>query len=138
MDAPFEIFLAAPPGLEPLLRDEAAALGLPAPRAVPGGVTFTGGWPEVWRANLHLRGASRVLARIGAFRALHLAQLDKRARKFPWADTLRPDVPVRVDVTSRASRASTTPAPPASASPPPSPRPSAPRSPTPPTSPTTP
>ena len=62
--APFEIFLAAPPGLEPLLRDEAAALGLPQPKAVPGGVTFTGGWPEVWRANLHLRGATRVLARI--------------------------------------------------------------------------
>ena len=35
----FEIFLAAPPGLEPVLRDEAAALGLPAPRPVPGGVT---------------------------------------------------------------------------------------------------
>ena len=103
MDA-FEIFLAAPPGLEPVLRDEAAALGFPAPRAVPGGVTFTGGWPDVWRANLHLRGASRVLARIGAFRALHLAQLDKRARKFPWSHTLRPDVPVRVDVTSHASR----------------------------------
>ena len=93
MDAPFEIFLAAPPGLEPLLADEAAALGLPAPTPVPGGVTLQGGWPEVWRANLHLRGASRVLARIAAFRALHLAQLDKRARKLPWADTLRPDVP---------------------------------------------
>jgi putative N6-adenine-specific DNA methylase len=102
--ARFEIFLAAPPGLEPLLRAEAAALGLPDPAAVPGGVTVQGGWPEVGRANLQLRGASRVLARIGAFRALHLAQLDKRARKFPWADTLRPDVPLRVEVTCRASR----------------------------------
>ena len=77
---------------------------LPRPQAVPGGVTFKGAWPEVWRANLHLRGACRVLARIGAFRALHLAQLDKRARKFPWAVTLRPDIPVRVDATCRASR----------------------------------
>ena len=99
----FEIFLAAPPGLEPLVADEAAALGLPAPRAVPGGVTLQGGWPEVWRANLHLRGASRVLARIAEFRALHLAQLDKRARKLPWADTLRPDVPLRIEATCHRS-----------------------------------
>ena len=98
------IFLAAAPGLEPLLRDEAAALGLDDPKPVPGGVTVTGGWPDVWRANLHLRGASRVLARFAAFRALHLAQLDKRARKLPWAELLRPDVPLRVEATSRASR----------------------------------
>ena len=103
-DQQFEIFLAGPPGLEPLLEAEAAALGLPGPKAVPGGVVFQGGWPEVWRANLHIRGASRVLARIGGFRALHLAQFDKRARKFPWADALRADVPVRVEVATRSSR----------------------------------
>ncbi len=104
MSAPFEIFLAAPPGLEPLLADEATALGLPAPRATPGGVTLLGTWPDVWRANLHLRGATRVLARIAAFRALHLAQLDKRAHKIAWADTLLPTIPVRVEATCRASR----------------------------------
>jgi putative N6-adenine-specific DNA methylase len=101
---PFDLFLATAPGLEPLLRDEAVALGLPSPQAVPGGVTLVGGWPEAWRANLHLRGATRVLARIASFRALHLAQLDKRARKLPWAETLRPDVPIRIDVTTRKSR----------------------------------
>jgi putative N6-adenine-specific DNA methylase len=51
-----------------------------------------------------LRGAGRVLARIGAFRAMHLAQLDKRARKFPWGAVLRPEVAVRVEVSCRASR----------------------------------
>ncbi|MFO1144587.1 MAG: class I SAM-dependent RNA methyltransferase [Amaricoccus sp.] len=100
----FEIFLAAPPGLEPLLRAEAAAAGFGDPKAVPGGVTTTGGWPEVWRANLELRGASRVLARLAAVRALHLAQLDKRARKLAWGDTLRAEVPLRLDVTTRKSR----------------------------------
>ncbi|MFO1210959.1 MAG: class I SAM-dependent RNA methyltransferase [Amaricoccus sp.] len=104
MPAPFEIFLAAPPGLEPLLCAEAAAAGFAAPSAVPGGVTVLGGWPEVWRANLELRGAGRVLARIGAFRAMHLAQLDKRARKLAWGDVLRADVPLRLDVTTRKSR----------------------------------
>ncbi len=101
--APFEIFLAAPPGLEALLRDEAADLGS-RPRAVPGGVIFQGDWPDVWGANLQVRGAGRVLARIASFRALHLAQLDKRARKLPWGDTLRADVPVRIDVTTHKSR----------------------------------
>ncbi|KUP92436.1 THUMP domain-containing class I SAM-dependent RNA methyltransferase [Tritonibacter horizontis] len=96
--SPFEIFLIATPGLETVLCQEAQALGFTAARQVPGGVSFDGGWPDVWRANLHLRGATRVLARIGSFRAFHLAQLDKRARKFPWGDTLRPDVPVKVEV----------------------------------------
>ncbi len=101
----FEIFLMAPPGLETTLAEEAEAAGFPDPVVVPGGVTFRGGWPDVWRANLTLRGAGRVLARIGEFRAFHLAQLDKRARKFPWRDVLRADVPVRVEVaTNRKSK----------------------------------
>lgn len=104
MAAPFEIFLVAPPGLEPQLLAEARALGLPQPQAVPGGVTLIGGWPEVWRANLMCRGATRVLARVARFRALHLAQLDKRARKVDWAAFLRPDRPVRVEATCRKSR----------------------------------
>lgn len=71
---------------------------------VPGGVETRGGWSEVWRANLALRCATRVLVRVGEFRVMHLAQLDKRARKFPWAEVLRPDIPVRVEATSRKSR----------------------------------
>jgi putative N6-adenine-specific DNA methylase len=99
-----EIFLVATPGLEAPLCDEARALRFKDVKIVPGGVTVQGGWPEVWRANLEIRGAGRVLVRIGAFRAMHLAQLDKRARKFPWGETLRPDVPVRVEATCRKSR----------------------------------
>lgn len=102
--APFEIFLVATPGLEPALRAEAAALGFANPKQVEGGVTFTGGWPEVWRANLELRGATRVLARFASFRAMHLAQLDRRARKLPWAAILRPDVAVAVEATCRKSK----------------------------------
>ncbi|MFC6689258.1 THUMP domain-containing class I SAM-dependent RNA methyltransferase [Jhaorihella thermophila] len=100
----FEIFLVAPPGLEPVLHDEAVQAGFAGARVVPGGVSFRGGWAQVWRANLTLRGATRVLARIGEFRAFHLAQLDKRARKFDWASVLRPDVPVRVEVTCKRSK----------------------------------
>lgn len=100
----FEIFLQTAPGLEPALQAEAVAAGFADATAVPGGVTLQGGWPEVWRANLTLRGADRVLARIGSFRAMHLAQLDKRSRKFPWAEVLRADVPIKVETTCHASR----------------------------------
>lgn len=99
-----DLFLAAPPGLEAVTADEARAAGFRAVASIPGGVTLKGGWPEVWRAHLDLRTPNRVLVRLGSFRALHLAQLDKRARKFPWSETLRPDVPLRVEATTRASR----------------------------------
>jgi putative N6-adenine-specific DNA methylase len=98
------IFLVAAPGLEALLAEEAAQAGFEAPAAVPGGVRLQGGWDEVWRANLQLRGATRVLVRVGGFRALHLAQLDRRLRRFPWGALLRPDRPVRVEAAARASR----------------------------------
>lgn len=100
----FEIFLVAPPGLEPVLADEARAAGFATPTASPGGVTTHGNWSEVWRANLTLRGATRVLVRLGSFRAFHLAQLDKRARKFPWAEFLRPDMPVRIEAVCKRSK----------------------------------
>lgn len=100
----FEIFVVVFPGLEAVLCAEMRVLGFKTPKPVAGGAVFRGGWADVWRANLEVRGASKVLARIGGFRALHLAQLDKRARKFPWAHVLRPDVPVRVEVSCKSSR----------------------------------
>jgi putative N6-adenine-specific DNA methylase len=104
MEPPFEIFLTAPPGLEPLLADEARAAGFAAPVAGPGGVTVQGGWPEVWRANLDLRGAGRVLVRVATFRALHLAQLDKRARRVDWRALLPQGAALRVEAACHASR----------------------------------
>jgi putative N6-adenine-specific DNA methylase len=74
------------------------------PRVVPGGVTIRGGWPEVWRANLWLRGAGRVLAVVGELRALHLNELKLLTRQVPWKDVLRPDVPFRVEATCSKSR----------------------------------
>lgn len=100
----FDIFLVAPPGLEPLVAEEAREKGFADPRAVPGGVDIKGGWPEVWRANLVLRGPARVLVRVAAFRAMHLAQLDKRARKVDWGSVLRSDRPVKVEATCRKSK----------------------------------
>jgi putative N6-adenine-specific DNA methylase len=103
-DARFEIFLAAPPGLEEVLCAEVRSKGFNSTRTVPGGVTVRGGWPEVWRANLWVRGAGRVLAVLASFKALHLDGLEARARKVPWGEVLRPDVPFRVEATCAKSR----------------------------------
>jgi putative N6-adenine-specific DNA methylase len=99
----FEIFLVAVPGLEGPLCAEARAHGFTA-KTVSGGVTIKGGWPQVWRANLELRGPSRILARIDEFRVVHLAKLDTRARQVPWSTILRRDVPVRVEASCKSSR----------------------------------
>ncbi|MFT8674640.1 MAG: class I SAM-dependent RNA methyltransferase [Acetobacter sp.] len=103
-DRDFEIFLAAVPGLEPVLYDEIRLKGFKNPAVIPGGVTIRGGWPEVWRANLWVRGASKVLARLEKFRVIHLAQLDRRARQVPWSEILRADVPFRVEAVCAGSR----------------------------------
>jgi putative N6-adenine-specific DNA methylase len=100
----FEIFLATAPGLEPALFEEVRGKGFRRPKAVPGGVVIQGGWPEAWRANLWIRGAGRVLARIASFRAVHLAQLDEKARRVDWAGVLRADVPFRVEASCAKSR----------------------------------
>jgi putative N6-adenine-specific DNA methylase len=100
----FEIFLVTTPGLEPVLCEEVRSKGFNSARAVPGGVTIKGGWPEVWRANLWIRGAGRVLAHLASFAVVQLADLAKQARKVPWANVLRPDVPFRVEATCRKSR----------------------------------
>ena len=100
----FGIFMGCAPGLEAWLAEEAVERGFDGVEAVGGGVICRGDWPEVWRANLEMRGASRVLVRVAEFRAFHLAQMDKRARKVAWGEVLRPDVPVRVEATCRKSK----------------------------------
>ncbi|MEQ1649944.1 MAG: THUMP domain-containing protein [Hyphomicrobiaceae bacterium] len=100
----FEIFLVAAPGLEDVLCAEVRSKAFKQVKAVPGGVTVKGGWPDVWRANLWIRGAGRVIANLDSFKVDHLALLEKRSRQVPWADVLRADVPFRVEVTCKKSR----------------------------------
>lgn len=100
----FEIFLATAPGLESALYEEVRTKGFKQAKTVKGGVTIKGGWPEVWRANLWVRGASRVLARIASFKVTHLAQLEAHTRELPWSDILNPDLPFHVKVSCSKSR----------------------------------
>ena len=94
----FEIFITTQLGLEHLLHDEIKKFEFTNPVLLVGGVSITGDWVDVWKANMYLRGATKVLARIGEFRAFHLAQLDKRARKFPWHITISKSMSIKAEV----------------------------------------
>ncbi|WP_164009370.1 THUMP domain-containing class I SAM-dependent RNA methyltransferase [Pyxidicoccus trucidator] len=63
-----QIYVSTLPGLEPALEAEASALGWK-PRRVEGGVELEGPAGLHQEANLRLRTASRVLLRVGTFRA---------------------------------------------------------------------
>ena len=102
--ADLDIFLVAAPGLESVLCAEARERGFRDARTIAGGVTVKGGWPEVWRANLELRGPARVLARIASFRAEQFSELDKRSRRVDWGAVLRKDKPFRVEASCTKSR----------------------------------
>lgn len=99
----FEIFLVATPGLEGPLCAEARANGFKA-KTVAGGVALKGGWSDVWRANLQLRGPTRIMARIDSFHVTHLSQLDKRARRVPWHQVLKRNKPFRVEASCKSSK----------------------------------
>src|SRR6185437_6854289 len=74
--AAFELFAVCAPGLETLVAAELRALGALPGAVEPGGVAFSGAEQTMFRANLHSRIASRVMARVGRFRARHDAARD--------------------------------------------------------------
>ncbi len=87
-----DFFISAAPGLEKLCFDELMALPLSAKeaRAVPGGVAFKARVHDAYLANLHLRTASRILMRIGEFKASGFPQLEYFIQDFPWELYLHP------------------------------------------------
>ena len=98
-----ECFAAAAPGLEPLVLAEAQKLGLPV-RAEEGGVAWSGDVRSVITANVGLRIASRVLVRVAEFDARSFIELERWAKRIPWALSVAPGATVRFRVTCRQSR----------------------------------
>jgi len=109
-----EIFVVTAPGVKPYTLKELKGLGLanrasrPAPGKgspeEPGGITFYGDLEDVYRANLHLRTASRVLVRLGSFRATAFSELRKKAGRLPWEKYAAPGQPLALRVTCHKSR----------------------------------
>ena len=128
-------FAVTAPGLEPFTAQELRSLDLlPAPEKIHreerkeaktfaeeeenlralrgfavqkefGGVTFKGNLAALYRANLHLRTASRILARLGNFfHATTFPELQKRLSRLPWERFLAPGQPVSIRVTCHKSK----------------------------------
>jgi putative N6-adenine-specific DNA methylase len=113
------LFAVCTPGLEPFTALELAQIGLiptspPVPPVVSspggdpgsefGGIESQGSLHDLYRANLSLRTASRVLLRLGEFHASAFAELRRKVGQLPWERFLAPGKPVALRVTCRASR----------------------------------
>jgi putative N6-adenine-specific DNA methylase len=99
---PFDLFAITAPGLEPVCASELEALGA-APDVTAGGVSWQGDWRSLVRANLELRTASRIVARIGSFRARSFHELERRAPKLAWSRFIAGGA-VALRVTARKSK----------------------------------
>jgi putative N6-adenine-specific DNA methylase len=69
-----------------------------------GGVPFAGDRTALYRANLYLRTANRILVRLGEFPAVGFGELRKRAARLPWERCLAPGQAVALRVTCHKSR----------------------------------
>lgn len=96
-------FASCPPGLEPWVADELRALGF-APTLDEGGCVFACDAEGLYRANLELRIATRVVVRVAEFHAGHFIELEKQGMAMDWAAWLPQAVTTRVEATCYRSK----------------------------------
>ncbi len=104
-----QFFAVSTPGLEPFVAQELHQLGLmggdeSGSPYEPGGIEFQGSLHDVYRANLYLRAASRVLVRLGRFYVAEFAELRRKAGRLHWENYLAPEQPIALRVTCQKSR----------------------------------
>ncbi len=80
------------------------AIGLEEVRTTPGGVAFRGELRDLYRANLWLRTAGRIVVRLGEFGSRDFPDLYKKTLRLPWGRFIRPGTALRVRAVSRRSR----------------------------------
>jgi len=103
MTAPQNLFVTCAPGVEPFLDAELEALRARKRERQVGGVSFEGGWQDIWRANLELRTGIRVLSRVGRFQARDADELYRGVMKVDWSRYLGPEATIAVRAHSRDS-----------------------------------
>jgi putative N6-adenine-specific DNA methylase len=106
-----KLFAVCAPGLEPFTSQELEELRLslspPGEKKHAeerGGVELEGSLIDVYRCNLHLRTASRLLVRLGSFYSIGFPELRRKAGNLPWEDYLKAGKPVAIRVTCHQSR----------------------------------
>lgn len=93
-----DLFAVTTPGLEDICAHELRELGMADVEPLPGGVAFSGGIEDIYRANLWLRTAGRILLRLAVFRVRGWSDLSRQAAKIPWEVFLVPGAEAAVQV----------------------------------------
>jgi len=103
VNQPFAYFATTAKGLEKVLADELAALGIAGTRPVSGGVHFNGSRADGYRACLWVRTANRVLQPLASFPCRSAEQLYQGIADIAWEALLTPQMTLAVDANLRNS-----------------------------------
>ena len=95
-----KFFASCPRGLEALLVEDLAAVGVEHVKQIPGGVHFAADWPACYAANLHSRIATRILWRVAHGRYTKEDDIYKLALDAAWPTWFAVTQTIRVDVTA--------------------------------------
>ena len=93
-------FASCPRGLETLLAEDLAAVGVEHLKPIPGGVHFSAEWPACYAANLHSRIATRILWRVAHGRYGKEDDIYQLALAAAWPMWFSAAQTIRVDVTA--------------------------------------
>ncbi|RMF62097.1 MAG: class I SAM-dependent RNA methyltransferase [Calditrichaeota bacterium] len=104
----YRLFVVTTPGLENIALREMLSLGLVEhaddARIEVGGIEFSGTDEALYRANLYLHTATRVLVRLKQFYAIHFPELRRKASRIPWEWFIHKDQPLVFRVSCHKSR----------------------------------
>jgi putative N6-adenine-specific DNA methylase len=99
-----DAFVITAPGIEKITAREMRALDIAVGDVEHGGIGCAASPENVYRANLHLRTATRVIVRVASFHASSFAELERRAKKIEWERWVPVAGDVKFRVTCRKSR----------------------------------
>jgi len=102
-DMPRTCFASVPRGAEELAMAELQRLGIDTSRQERGGVSFVTGREGIYRANLWLRTASRVLVQLSSFPCTSPEELYKGVAGIAWHELITPAMTLAVDCSLRDS-----------------------------------
>ena len=96
-DRRFSMTAKTLPGLEEVLARELEALGAEEVRPGNLAASFSGDRELLYRTNLHLRTALRVLVPVASFRARDAEEIHRESMAVPWETWIGPDDTIAVD-----------------------------------------
>lgn len=99
-----DAFVIVAPGIEEIAATELRSLAMEPAGIERGGILIRASHRDIYKANLRLRAASRIVVRIAQFHASSFAELERRAKKIEWERWLPSVGEVKFRVTCKKSR----------------------------------